>query len=54
MRKILKMTPDIWRELEVLRRGSLGEQPQRIDRELVAVQNEAPEEILTLGFVAHS
>lgn len=33
----VRMTPDIWWEWEVLRRGVFGEQPQGIDRELVAV-----------------
>jgi len=31
------MTPDIWWELEVLRREAFGEQQQRIERELVTV-----------------
>ena len=33
----VKMTPDIWWELEVLRREAFGEQQQRIERELVTV-----------------
>jgi hypothetical protein len=31
------MTPDIWWELEVLRREVLGERSQKIEKELVAV-----------------
>jgi hypothetical protein len=31
------MTPDIWWELELLRREAFGEQNQRIEKELVAV-----------------
>jgi transposase-like protein len=33
----VRMTPDIWWELELLRREVFGEQSQRIERELVAV-----------------
>jgi len=33
----VRMTPDIWWELEVLRREAFGEQSQRIEKELVAV-----------------
>lgn len=35
--KGVKMTPDIWWELEVLRREAFGEQSKTIDRELAAV-----------------
>jgi len=31
------MTPDIWWELEMLRREAFGEQSQEIEEELVAV-----------------
>jgi hypothetical protein len=31
------MTPEIWWELELLRREAFGEQNQRIEKELVAV-----------------
>jgi hypothetical protein len=31
------MSPDIWWELEVLRREAFGEQRQKIEKELVAV-----------------
>jgi transposase-like protein len=33
----VRMTPDIWWELELLRREAFGEQNQRIEKELVAV-----------------
>jgi transposase-like protein len=33
----VRMTPDIWWELELLRREAFGEQSQRIEKELVAV-----------------
>ena len=33
----VRMTPDIWWELEVLRREAFGEQSRRIEKELVAV-----------------
>ena len=33
----IRMTPDIWLELELLRREVFGEQSQKIERELVAV-----------------
>ena len=35
--KGIRMTPDIWWELEVLRREAFGEQSQKIEKELVAV-----------------
>ncbi len=35
--KGVRMTPDIWWELEVLRRQALGEYQPQIDKELVAV-----------------
>jgi hypothetical protein len=31
------MTPDVWWELEVLRRETFGEQSQKIEKELVVV-----------------
>ena len=33
----VRMTPDIWWELEMLRREAFGEQSQEIEEELVAV-----------------
>ncbi|MFC1968333.1 transposase [Chloroflexota bacterium] len=35
----VRMPPDIWFELELLRREAFGEQGRRIEGELVAVQN---------------
>jgi len=35
--KGVRMTPDIWWELEVLRKQAFGEQSQRLEKELVAV-----------------
>lgn len=33
----VRMTPDTWWELEVLRRGAFGEQPPAVARELMRV-----------------